>query len=149
MRGRHSRHRSDDHRSRVIEHAPQIVGNIIFVLDHEDPRTAQERIGHLFCEMFLRLETVGLTNGSTCDVPPTQTDIAEATGLTPVRVNRTIQKLRRQRLVMLDRTKLTIPNMLALQAASLFNADYLHDRRINRHTDHRRNSLSRLEGTLG
>jgi CRP-like cAMP-binding protein len=110
-------------------------------------RTAQERIGHLFCEMFLRLQTVGLTNGLTCDFPPTQTDIAEATGLTPVHVNRTIQELRRQGLVMLDRTKLTIPDMPALQAASLFNPDYLHHRRLNRHTDHRRNSLSRIEGT--
>jgi CRP-like cAMP-binding protein len=112
-------------------------------------RSAQERIGHLFCEMFLRLETVGLTNGVSCDFPPTQMDIAEATGLTSVHVNRTIQELRRQGLVMLDRTKLTVPDMLALQAASLFNPDYLHHRRLNRHTDCARTEQYQLNGTRG
>jgi CRP-like cAMP-binding protein len=45
-------------------------------------RSAGERIAHLFCEMFLRLELVGLTDGFSCDFPLTQTDIAETTGLT-------------------------------------------------------------------
>src|SRR3954464_9747539 len=42
-------------------------------------RSALERIAHLFCEMFLRLESVGLTDGYSCDFPATQQDIAEAT----------------------------------------------------------------------
>lgn len=112
-------------------------------------RDAQERIGHLFCEMFLRLETVGLTNGFTCDFAPTQQDIAEATGLTTVHVNRSIQALRRQGLVILERSMLTIPNMLALQAASQFNPGYLHHRRLNRHTDFGRDAQIRLDGTRG
>ena len=98
-------------------------------------RSAQERISHLFCEMFLRLESVGLTNGFTCDFAPTQADIAEAPGLTSVHVNRTIQELRRVGLIRLERQKLTIPDMLALQAAAMFNPEYLHHRRLNRHTD--------------
>jgi biotin operon repressor len=112
-------------------------------------RPAQERIGHLFCELFLRLETVGLTNGFTCDFAPTQQDIAEATGLTPVHVNRSIQALRRQGLVILERSMLTIPNMLALQTASQFNPGYLHHRRLNRHTDFGRDAQTRLDGTSG
>jgi len=112
-------------------------------------RTAQERIGHLFCEMFLRLETVGLTNGFSCDFAPSQQDIAEATGLTTVHVNRSIQELRRQGLVVLERTKLTIPDMLALQTASQFNAEYLHHHRLNGHTDYGRDAQSRLDGTGG
>lgn len=111
-------------------------------------RSAQERVGHLLCEMFLRLESVGLTNGFSCDFPATQNDIADATGLTAVHVNRSIQELRRLGLVILDRQRLTIPNMLALQAASSFNPDYLHHRRLNRHTDFRRDADSRLDGTL-
>jgi CRP-like cAMP-binding protein len=98
-------------------------------------RSAQERIAHLFCEMFLRLESVGLTNGFSCDFPLTQQDIADATGLTPVHVNRTIQELRRQDLVVLERQRLTIPDMLKLQEVAFFNPDYLHHRRLNRHTD--------------
>jgi CRP-like cAMP-binding protein len=96
-------------------------------------RTAFERIAHLFCEMFLRLESVGLTDGFCCDFPPTQADLADATGLTAVHVNRTIQELRRRDLVILDRQRLTIPDMGALQAAALFNAGYLHHRRLKRH----------------
>jgi CRP-like cAMP-binding protein len=98
-------------------------------------RSAQERIAHLFCEMFLRLESVGLTNGFSCDFPATQTDIAEATGLTTVHVNRTVQELRRAGLIVLERQRLAIPNMRALQSVALFNPEYLHHRRLERHTD--------------
>jgi CRP-like cAMP-binding protein len=98
-------------------------------------RSGQERIAHLFCEMFMRLESVGLTDGFSCDFPPTQNDISEATGLTAVHVNRVIQELRREGLIVLEQRKLTIPDMLALQRAALFNPDYLHHRRLNRHTD--------------
>jgi len=110
-------------------------------------RTAFERIAHLFCEMFLRLESVGLTNGFSCDFPPTQTDIADATGLTAVHVNRTIQELRRQRLVIVDRQRLTIPDMPALQEAGLFNSEYLHHRRLDRHT--LSNKVFDMNGGLG
>jgi CRP-like cAMP-binding protein len=98
-------------------------------------RSAAERLAHLFCEMFLRLESVGLTNGFSCDFAPTQADLADATGLTSVHVNRTLQELRRCGLIELERTKLTIPDMAALQRVALFNPDYLHHRRLSRHTD--------------
>jgi CRP-like cAMP-binding protein len=112
-------------------------------------RTALERIAHLFCEMFLRSESVGLTDGCCCDFPVTQVDIAEATGLTSVHVNRTIQELRRRNLVILDRQRLMIPDMAALQTAGLFNPEYLHHRRLNRHTHFSRDAQTRLDGTLG
>jgi hypothetical protein len=98
-------------------------------------RSARERIAHLFCEMFLRLESVGLAEVFSCDFPLTQTDIAETTGLTSVHVNRTLQELRREGLIVLERQRLTIPDMLALQRVGLFNPDYLHIRRLNRHTN--------------
>lgn len=112
-------------------------------------RIAQERIAHLFCEMFLRLESVGLTNGFTCEFPATQTDIADATGLTSVHVNRTIQELRREGLVILEKQKLTIPDMLALQGVALFNPEYLHLSRLSRHTHDGREAQTRLDGTIG
>lgn len=98
-------------------------------------RSARERIAHLFCELFLRLESVGLTNGFSCDFPLTQNEIAETTGLTSVHVNRTIQELRRDGLLILERHRLTIPDMFALESAGLFNPDYLHLKRLKRHTD--------------
>ncbi|MDQ4086907.1 MAG: Crp/Fnr family transcriptional regulator [Pseudomonadota bacterium] len=98
-------------------------------------RTAYERISHLFCEMFLRLSGVGLTYDHSCDWPLTQSDLADATGLTPVHVNRTLQELRREGLVELAGKKLTIPDLDALQRVSMFNPNYLHLDREGRHLD--------------
>lgn len=89
-------------------------------------RTAFERIGHLLAEIFLRLKTVGLSQGASCDFPLTQNEIADATGLTPVHVNRTLQELRRSGLIELSKKRLTIPDWDALIEASLFNPKYLH-----------------------
>lgn len=89
-------------------------------------RTAHERIGHLLVELFLRLRAVGLTQGNSCEFPLTQTDLAEATGLTPVHVNRMLQDLRGQGLIELTHRRLTIPDLAALMRAALFNPNYLH-----------------------
>lgn len=98
-------------------------------------RSAFERIAHLFCEMFLRLQVVGLTQANSCDWPLTQTDLADATGLTPVHVNRTLQELRRQGLVELHGKRLTIPDLAALKDVSMFNPNYLHLDREGSHLD--------------
>jgi CRP-like cAMP-binding protein len=98
-------------------------------------RTAYERIAHLLVEMFLRLECVGMTRGQSCEFPPTQTDLADATGLTAVHVNRTLQELRRAGLIVLQGRTLTIPDLEALKNAALFNANYLHLDREGRHLD--------------
>lgn len=98
-------------------------------------RSARERIAHLFCEMFLRCESVGLTRGFSCDFPPTQVDLADATGLTSVHVNRTLKDLSSRGLVSLERRQLTILDMRALQAEAFFNPEYLHHRRLELHTD--------------
>ena len=96
-------------------------------------RSAIERIAHLLCEIFLRLESIGLTDGYSCEFPLTQSDIADATGLTPIHVNRTMQQMRREGLVSLSRRRLTIPDMQALKGRGLFNPDYLHLERLCRH----------------
>lgn len=98
-------------------------------------RTAIERIAHLFVELFLRLQTVGLTRRNSCEFPLTQNDIAEATGLTAVHVNRTLQQLRRDGLIMLERKELTIPDLDRLMDVSMFNPNYLHLDREGRYLD--------------
>ena len=98
-------------------------------------RTAYERIGHLLVEIYLRLKTVGLTRNGTCDFPLTQVDIADATGLTSVHVNRTLQDLRRDELVILERKQLEIPDLKRLMDASMFNPSYLHLDHEGRHLD--------------
>ena len=98
-------------------------------------RDAVERIGHLLCELYLRLESVGLARQGTCDFPLTQVDLAETAGLSAVHVNRSLQELRAANLIVLKGRVLTIPNLRALQAASLFNENYLHLGREGRHLD--------------
>lgn len=89
-------------------------------------RSALERIGHLFCELYHRLKGVGLTQGSGYAFPLTQNDLAEATGLTPVHVNRTLQEMRAAGLIVLKDRVLDIPDLDALEDAVLFTPDYLH-----------------------
>jgi CRP-like cAMP-binding protein len=89
-------------------------------------RDAAERMGHLLCEVFLRLGSVGLTRGDSCDLPVTQADLGDAMGLSTVHVNRTLQHLRGAGLIILKGGVLTIPDQRALMDASHFNPNYLH-----------------------
>ncbi len=98
-------------------------------------RSALERMAHLLCELFLRLRAVGLTDGDTCELPVTQAELAEATGLSAVHVNRTLQELRGSGLIVLKGRTLRIPNLDVLQDTALFNPNYLHLDREGRHLD--------------
>ena len=89
-------------------------------------RTAYERLAHLLLELFVRLESVGMTRGESCGFPLTQSDLAEATGLTSVHVNRMLQELRREKLIELGGRRLTILDRDALARAAMFNDNYLH-----------------------
>ena len=98
-------------------------------------RTGLERIGHLLCELFIRLRAVGLTADDGCILPLTQGDLAYATGLSNVHVNRVLQELRSSGLIVLKSRHLAIPDLAALQAVSLFNTNYLHLDREGQHLD--------------
>ena len=98
-------------------------------------RDAFERVAHLLCELFLRLRGVGLTKEQSCELPVTQSDLADAMGLTTVHVNRTLQDLRTAGLIILKGKSLTIPDLEELMRASLFNPNYLHLDREGRYLD--------------
>ena len=98
-------------------------------------RTAYERIGHLLVEMYFRLRAVGLAEGQSFDFPLTQSDVGEATGLTPVHVNRTMKELRKDGLLEMEKRRVTLPDLERLMDASMFNATYLHLDREGRHLD--------------
>ncbi|KLK93985.1 cyclic nucleotide-binding protein [Microvirga vignae] len=89
-------------------------------------RESTERMAHLFCELFIRLRMVGLTNGNSCEIPVTQAELGETMGLSTVHVNRTLQELRALNLVNLKGRILTIPDLKALQVVAMFNDNYLH-----------------------
>jgi CRP-like cAMP-binding protein len=89
-------------------------------------RDARERMGHLFCEILFRFRAVGLSRGNSCPLPLTQVELGETLGLSAVHVNRTLQDLRRQKLLTLEGGTLTIENLDKLMETSFFNPDYLH-----------------------
>lgn len=89
-------------------------------------RNASERLAHLFCEIYVRMRAIGQVVGNSFDFPLTQTDLGDATGLSVVHVNRTLQELRANGLVTLKEKSLTIPDFEALSVVADFNSDYLH-----------------------
>ncbi len=89
-------------------------------------RDAFEAIGHLMCELYLRMKNIGLTDGHSFDLPMTQEDLADSLGLTPVHVNRVLQRMRADELISLKGGLLTIHDFGRLEAASGFNPNYLH-----------------------
>ena len=98
-------------------------------------RTASERMAHLLCELFFRLRLAGLADDNSCSFPLTQADLAEATGLSKVHVNRTLQELRASNLIVLKGKMLVLPDIERLMSAGLFNANYLHLERDGRQLD--------------
>ncbi|ORE90582.1 CRP/FNR family transcriptional regulator [Aurantimonas sp. 22II-16-19i] len=89
-------------------------------------RDAKERISHLLCELYVRLDCVGLVERCSCQLPLSQAEIGEMTGLTAVSVNRVLQDLRHAGLIDLKSRVLTIHDLPALERIALFNANYLH-----------------------
>lgn len=93
-------------------------------------RSALARMANLFCELFVRLDIVGLTDGLSYDFPLTQAELSECLGLTDVHVNRTLQELRRMELIDVASKRVTIRDFAALQAVAGFDPAYLYlDRR--------------------
>ena len=89
-------------------------------------RDALQAVGHLFCELYVRMRNVGLATGETMELPLTQEEIGDALGLTPVHVNRVLQRLRADGLIALKRGALEILDMAALERVAGFNPNYLH-----------------------
>jgi CRP-like cAMP-binding protein len=88
-------------------------------------RTALERLAHLLCETFTRMQTVELTDGGRCELPLTQVELADTLALSTVHVNRTLQELRHRGLVSLSGGMLEIHDFGALQSVAMFTSDYL------------------------
>jgi CRP-like cAMP-binding protein len=88
-------------------------------------REAYNRIAHLFCEMLVRLKAVGLAEDHACDLPITQAELADALGITTVHVNRVLQQMRTNGLIVTQGTWLTIPDWDRMKEVGEFNPGYL------------------------
>jgi len=88
-------------------------------------RSARARIAHLFCEMATRLDVAPDKGDTLFHLPITQLQLADATGLTPVHVNRTMMALRREEVMTVQGQNVWIHDWQALARAGDFDADYL------------------------
>jgi CRP-like cAMP-binding protein len=89
-------------------------------------RAAVERLAHLFCELHLRLRAVGRADENRFELPLTQPDLADTTGMTSVHVNRSLRELRQKRLIDLRHRQLTILDVPRLKQLAEFKPGYLH-----------------------
>jgi CRP-like cAMP-binding protein len=96
-------------------------------LVNQGQRDAHDGLAHLFCEMWLRMRAVGLAEErQPFSLPLTQAQLADTLGITPVAVNRALQRLRGDGLITLGRQRLTIHDPERLAAISGFEPNYLH-----------------------
>ena len=90
-------------------------------------RDSRTRIAHLLCEFALELDAIHLGGQLDYELPMTQEQLADATGLTPVHVNRVLQTLVRDGLIERVTAKsVHIGDWTRLAAAGDFNRSYLH-----------------------
>lgn len=89
-------------------------------------RSALARMAHLFCELLVRLDIIGLVDGNSYEFPLTQQELSEVLGLTAVHVNRTLQELRKRGLIEVQGRRATILDLEALQGVGEFDPAYLY-----------------------
>ncbi len=89
-------------------------------------RPARARNAALFCELQIRLGIVGLADARFFDLPLTQSDIAECTGLTNVHVNRTLRDLKADGLLEFKGGRVHVIDRDALWSAGEFDPAYLY-----------------------
>jgi CRP-like cAMP-binding protein len=88
-------------------------------------RPAVNQIAHLICELFLRLQAVGLTKDKSFELPLTQTELSDALGLSTVHVNRIIQELRADGVVTWRGETIVIEDWPRLQQIAEFDPVFL------------------------
>ena len=87
---------------------------------------AEERLGHIVCELWHRLNFVGLADAHGFNMPLLQTHLANACGTTAVHINRVIKAVRQRGLLEINRGRVTLPDRPALERFSHFTPDYLY-----------------------
>ncbi|GJD67044.1 hypothetical protein MPEAHAMD_7245 [Methylobacterium frigidaeris] len=92
-------------------------------------RSACQAIAHLFCELYVKLEEIGLARDHTYRLPLTQSELGDALGLSNVHVNRVLRDLRNWEWITLAGGRLQINKWQELADLCEFDPAYLHVRR--------------------
>lgn len=91
-------------------------------------RKSVERVAHLMCELYIRMQNIGLAFDDECKMPLTQLVLADALGLTPVHVNRVLRVLKKANVMELSQGSLKIIDSGKLAEIAGFDGNYLHER---------------------
>ena len=90
-------------------------------------RDARTRIAHVLCEFALRLKVAGLGEQANYEMPMTQEQLGDATGLTSVHINRMLKTLESEGLIeRVNPRSISIGDWRKLAEAGDFNSAYLH-----------------------
>ncbi len=88
-------------------------------------QNSHARMAHFICEVWTRFSAAGLAETDVCPFPLTQSDIADALGISAVHANRMLQQLRQEGLVALSSGALHIIDRTGLHEAASFDPSYL------------------------
>ena len=129
--------------SRMLCEHPEIASELIvknarvmaFCQEHllsTGARSARESIAFTLVELNHRLRTLKQFNpDSQCfdidTIPLTQEDLADAAGITPIHVNRTLKQLREENLIFCGKGKIKILDESALQEIAHFDPAMVND----------------------
>ena len=89
-------------------------------------RNARTRLAHLLCEFAARLEAQGVAGEYGYELPMSQEQLADALGLTPVHVNRTLKSLEANGLIQRDKRFVRFPDWRRMRDFADFTDRYLH-----------------------
>jgi CRP-like cAMP-binding protein len=88
-------------------------------------QSAREQAAHLLCELFIRLQAVGLTEGHSFKLPLTQAELGDTLGLSTVHVNRILQELRAEGLITWRGDTVVLEDWPRLQEVAEFDPAFL------------------------
>jgi CRP-like cAMP-binding protein len=97
-------------------------------------RPAVARLAHVLCELYTRMDVLGLVPDEDFALPLTQQDLGDATGISTVHVNRMMMELREAGLVRTPRGSVVIRDWKGLREIGQFDPAYLHLRAQLSHT---------------
>lgn len=109
---------------RMAERLGAVLAEQHFLLSRQIVRlgrtSAQGKVAHLLSELHWRLHSRGLADETSLPMPLTQEQIADTLGLSVVHVNRTLQQLRRKRLIVQQKRHMQLPDIEAIHAIGEF-----------------------------
>lgn len=86
---------------------------------------ALQHIAFILCELYVRQAAVGIAADHVMDFPLTQEELGDVCGLTAIHINRVLQELRRDGLIVTADRRIRFPDWDRLVALAQFDATYL------------------------